>query len=77
MDEELTRLADKLIELHGELGTWERVGLHYDLPKITLWRIAFDGYEPKDNETRHILELSEIVEYRIHRDARGRFTKGM
>jgi len=73
MKDELEILANKLLELHAELGTWERVGKHYGLPKITLWRIVFDNYEPKGKEPRLILGLSEIVEHRIHRDAKGRF----
>ena len=73
MKDELEILANKLLELHTELGTWERVGKHYGLPKITLWRIVFDNYEPKGKEPRLILGLSEIVEHRIHRDAKGRF----
>ena len=76
MDNELLRLAEKLLALHQELGTWEKVGKHYGLPKITLWRIVFDGYEPKNNETRRTLGLSEIVQQKIKRDAKGRFSKG-
>ena len=75
MDNELLRLAEKLLLLYKELGTWERVGKHYDLPKITLWRIVFDDYEPKNNETRRILGLSEIVQQKIKRDAGGRFAR--
>ena len=75
MDDELVILANKLIALHGELGTWEKVGKHYGRPKITLWRIVYDGYEPRGKELRRILGLSEIVEHRIRRDAKGRFAK--
>jgi len=75
MDDELVILANKLIALHGELGTWEKVGKHYGRPKITLWRIAYDGYDPRNNETRRILGLSEIVEQKIRRDVRGRFAR--
>ena len=76
MDNELLRLAEKLLLLYKELGTWEKVGKHYGLPKITLWRIVFDDYEPKNNETRRILGLSEIVQQKIRRDPKGRFSKG-
>ena len=75
MDDKLVILANKLIALHGELGTWEKVGKHYRLPKIVLWRIAHDGYDPKNNKTRRILGLSEIIEQKIRRDTKGRFTK--
>ena len=74
MDNELLRLAEKLLALYRKLGTWEKVGKHYDLPKITLWRIVYDSYEPKNNETRRILGLSEIVQQKIKRDSKGRFT---
>ena len=73
MDEELVILAEKLIDLHAELGTWEGVGKHYGLPKITLWRIVYDGYEPKNNETRRKLGLTEIIEIKRRRDGKGRF----
>ena len=73
MKDELEILATRLLELHAELGTWERVGKHYSIPKITLWRIVYDGYEPRGKERRRMLGLSEIVEHRIRRDAKGRF----
>ena len=75
MGNEIEILAEKLLDLHAELGTWERVGLHYGMPKITLWRIVFDGYEPRGNEPRRRLGLSEIVEHRVRRDDKGRFAK--
>lgn len=75
MDKELLRLADELSLLHEKLGTWEKVGAHYGLPKITLWRIVNDGYEPKNNRTRQILGLSEIIVQRRLRDAKGRFAE--
>lgn len=75
MDKELVILAEKLLNLHEELGTWERVGKHYSLPKITLWRIAHDGYDPRNNKTRRILGLSEIIEQKVRRNAQGRFAK--
>ena len=75
MKNELEILAKKLLDLHDELGTWERVGDHYDMPKITLWRIVNDGYEPKGRDVRRLLGLSEIVEHRIRRDTKGRFVK--
>jgi len=75
MENELVILADKLIALHSELGTWERVGIHYDIPKITLWRIVFDSYEPKNNEDRLKLGLSEIIISKRRRNAKGRFAK--
>ena len=75
MKNELEILADKLLDLHDELGTWERVGRYYGMPKITLWRIVYDGYEPKGKDPRRKLGLSEIVEHRVHRDAKGRFAR--
>lgn len=75
MENELVILAEKISNLHEELGTWERVGKHYNLPKITLWRIVNDGYDPRNNETRRKLGLREIVEQKIRRDSKGRFAK--
>ena len=73
MDEELARLAARISDLYEELGTWEGVGKHFGLPKIILWRIANDGYEPKKNKTRRRLGLSVIVEQRQSRDTSGRY----
>ena len=73
MDKELERLANKISDLYEELGTWEGVGSHYGLPKIILWRIVNDGYEPKNNKTRRRLGLSAIVEKKQMRDTSGRY----
>ena len=73
MDEELARLAARISELYEELGTWEGVGKHFGLPKIILWRIVNDGYEPKKNKTRRRLGLSTITEQRQPRSASGRY----
>ena len=73
MKDELVILATKLLDLHAELGTWERVGKHYGIPKITLWRIVFDGYEPKGKEPRRKLGLPELVTREVYRNGAGRF----
>ena len=75
MDEELVILVEKLTDLHEKLGTWEKVGEHYELPKIVLWRRVNDGYDPRNNKSRRILGLSEIIEQKIRRDNKGRFAR--
>ena len=75
MTDELVTLANKIGDLYSELGTWERVGEHYGVPKIVVWRIVNDNYEPKKNEIRRLLGLSEIIEYKIRRNSKGRFAK--
>lgn len=75
MSGELVTLANKIEGLHKELGTWERVGEYFGLPKIVPWRIVHDGYEPRNNETRRKLGITEIIERKIRRDSKGRFAK--
>lgn len=75
MADELVTLANRLDNLYNELGTWERVGEHFGVPKIVVWRIVNDNYEPKKNKIRRLLGLSEIIEYKIRRNSKGRFAK--
>ena len=75
MENEIVTLAYKISDLYDELGTWEKVGEYYGVPKIVLWRIVNDGYEPKKNRIRCLLGLSEIIEQRRRRDPKGRFVK--
>lgn len=75
MTDELVTLANRLSDLYDELGTWERVGEHFGVPKIVVWRIVNDSYEPKKNKIRRLLGLSEIIEYKVRRNSKGRFAK--
>lgn len=75
MEESIAGLAKKLTDLYEELGTWHRVGERYGVSRTVVWRIAKTGYEPKNNATRRLLGLREIIEQKVRRNAQGRFTK--
>lgn len=68
-------LGGKIFRLYRELGTWERVGWSYGLPKIVLWRIVHDGYEPQNSGTRHTLGLPVIETQEVHRNNLGRYSE--
>ena len=75
MEESIAGLANKLQLLYDRLGTWERVGERYGVSRTVAWRIAKTGYEPKNNATRRQLGLPEIIEQKVRRNSKGRFTK--
>lgn len=75
MEESIAGLADKLTALYEELGTWHKVGERYGVSRTVAWRIAKTGYEPKNNATRRSLGLPEIIEQKVRRNSKGRFTK--
>ena len=44
-------------ELYKKLGSWRSVGLRFGISPAMAWRIAKQGYEPKDPEVRKSLNL--------------------
>lgn len=72
---EIDTLIDELISLHEKLRSWQAVGDHFGVSKITAWRIVHDGYEPRDNAIRRKLGLPETITHSQHRDAQGRFMR--
>ncbi len=75
MSKTLVTLVKEIQDLYEGLGTWDAVGKHYDVHRSVVWRIANDGYEPKDNQIRFMLGLPQIIQQEAFRDALGRFTK--
>lgn len=76
MDDPLDRLQKKLAEQYSEMGSWERVGEHYGVHRVVVWRIVNDDYEPMANDVRRKLGLPEIIQRRAYRDKKsGRFAK--
>lgn len=75
MEESIAGLAKKLTDLYEKLGTWGRVGERYGVSRTVAWRIAKDGYEPRNNATRRRLGLPEIIEQKVRRNSKGRFAK--
>lgn len=81
-DEPLTEssaIRRRLIELHDQDGlSWRQIA---DLPEFsdlkagTLCSFAKGDYEPKDNDIRRRLGLTEIVTVEVKRNRLGRFEK--
>lgn len=73
-------LSDEIWELKEKRGTWEAVAAYYDssltvITRTVVWRIAKEGYEPKNNEARRLLGLDELIMVRASRAADGTFQK--
>ena len=75
MNDPLAKLQEKLAEQYKEMGSWDKVGTHYGVHRIVVWRIVKDGYEPKSNEVRRKLGLPEIIQRMAFRDKSGRFAR--
>ena len=70
---EIKEFAQHLLGLHSKLESWQAVADKFGVPKIIVWRIANDGYEPKKNSVRRALGLSEITIVKQKRNAKGRY----
>ena len=55
--------------------SWAKMGREYDVNPAVIWRIANEGYNPKNIEVRERLCLPELVTREVYRDGAGRFTK--
>lgn len=73
MAETIAGLANKLNDLYEELGTWERVGKQFGVSRTVAWRIAKEGYDPKNKDVRSKMGLPEIVTREVYRNGSGRF----
>ena len=72
---EIEFLANYLLKSHSKLGNWQAVADEFGVPKIIVWRIAKDEYEPMKNSVRLALGLSEITIVRQKRDPQGRYMR--
>ncbi len=70
---EIESLAKYLRKSYSEKRNWQAVADEFGVPRIIVWRIAKDEYEPKKNSVRRILGLSEITEIRQKRNAKGQY----
>jgi hypothetical protein len=75
MNGSIAELTKTLNALYKELGTWHKVGERYGVSRTVAWRIARAGYEPKNNATRRLLGLPEMIKYTVRRNSKGRFSK--
>jgi len=55
-------IQTRLFELYDHLHSWRAVGLELEISGAMAWRVANQGYEPKDPEIRAKLGLPQIVE---------------
>ena len=72
----LENLKESLLRRKEGGETWAGMAREYDVNPAVIWRIAHEGYNPKKEETRKKLGLSEIVQQEVHRNDKGRFIKG-
>lgn len=71
----LEYLRKRLIERKGNGESWAGMARKYNVNPAVLWRIANENYNPKKEEVRAKLRLSEIYFREVCRDAGGRFAK--
>ena len=65
----------RLFELHVLRGSWEAVALELDISSGMAWRVAYEGYEPKDDVIREKLGFPQVIKQTVYRDEHGRFRK--
>lgn len=70
---EIESLAKYLRKSYSEKSNWQAVADEFGVPKIIVWRIAKDEYEPKKNSVRRALGLSEITIVKQRRNAKGQY----
>ena len=61
--------------LYDELHSWVEVSKELKVSPAMAWRVANQGYEPKDPEIRKKLGFPEIIVREAYRDERGRFVR--
>jgi len=68
-------IQDRLIALYALRGSWRAVGLELDVSSGMAWRVANEGYEPKDDVIRKKLGFPQVIKQTVYRDEHGRFRK--
>lgn len=71
----LEELKESLLARKEKKETWAGMAREYDVNPAVLWRIAHEGYNPKNKKTRKKLNLPEIVSQPVYRNEKGRFQK--
>jgi len=69
------QVVDRVWNLYAELGSWRKVADHYGSSKSMAWRIANEGYEPKDKAIRKKFGFTELITQKVRRNEHGRFTR--
>jgi len=52
----------RLLRLHDELGSWRKVGVEIGVTGAMAYRVATQGYQPRDPEIRARLGLPLLTE---------------
>ena len=71
----LDTLKRQLIKRNENGETWAAMAREYGVSTAVLWRLANEGYNPKNKKTRAKLSLPELVKQTVYRDEHGRFRK--
>jgi len=69
------RISNMLLSRYAELKSWRKVAFELDVSLATVWRVANQGYEPKDEAIRDKLGFPQIIKQTVHRNPDGTFRK--
>ena len=69
----LTELKEGLLKRNANDESWAEISRSYGVGVAVVWRIANEGYNPKDKDVRLKLCLPELVTREVYRNAAGRF----
>jgi len=69
-------IQERLKEDYRVLHSWIAIGRKYNVSPAMAWRIANEGYEPKDDVIRDKLGFPQIIKQTVYRNKHGRFRKG-
>lgn len=69
-------VREYLLIQHDVLGrTWTDIAKEHKVSPAMVWRVANQGYEPKDDVIREKLGFPQVIKQTVYRDEHGRFRK--
>ena len=69
----LAALKENLLKRNADDESWADISKGYGVGVAVVWRIANEGYNPKDKGVRLKLCLPELVTREVYRNEKGRF----
>ena len=69
----LASLREALLKRNANDESWADISRSYGVGVAVVWRIANEGYNPKDKDVRSKLCLPELVTREVYRNEKGRF----
>ena len=69
----LATLKENLLERNSQDESWADISKSYGVGVAVIWRIANEGYDPKNKDVRSKLCLPELVTREVYRNEKGRF----